>query len=115
MARYIDLEEIVKRINDNIKPETLEEKALIEWCKDECIRQAYAMPKADVVPKSEVDKAIDDLKRYVILNENISKKCKAENGEQNVEYWKGKLSAFLQVRGYIDTELKNKYADQKND
>jgi hypothetical protein len=49
MSRYIDLEELEKRINENIKPETLEEKALIEWCKDECIRQGYAMPTADVV------------------------------------------------------------------
>lgn len=49
MSRYIDLEELEKRINVNIKPETLEEKALIEWCKDECIRQGYAMPTADVV------------------------------------------------------------------
>ena len=58
MPRYIDLEELEKRINDNIKPETPEEKALIEWCKDECIRQAYAMPRADVVPKSEVEREI---------------------------------------------------------
>ena len=50
MSRYIDLEELEKRINDNIKPETLEEKALIEWCKDECIRQGYAMPTANVAP-----------------------------------------------------------------
>ena len=49
MSRYIDLEEFEKRINNYIKPETLEEKALIEWCKDECIRQAYCMPTADVV------------------------------------------------------------------
>ena len=49
MSRYIDLKELEKRINENIKPETLEEKALIEWCKDECIRQGYAMPTADVV------------------------------------------------------------------
>lgn len=49
MSRYIDLEELEKRIKENIKPDTLEEKALIEWCKDECIRQAYAMPRGDVV------------------------------------------------------------------
>ena len=57
MARYIDLEELAKRINDNIKADPMDdisESALIEWCKDECIRQAYAMPTADVVPKSEV-------------------------------------------------------------
>lgn len=63
----------------------------------------------DVAPKSEVAREIDDIKRYIIFNENISRKCKAENGEQNEEYWKGKLSAFLQVRGYIEAELKKKY------
>ena len=62
---------------------------------------------ADVVPKSEVD----DLKRYIILNENIAIKCKQENGEQNEEYWKGKISAFKQIRAYIDAELKNKYTE----
>lgn len=54
MARYIDLKELEKRIKENIKIETLEEKVFVEWCKDECIRQGYAMPTADVVPKSEV-------------------------------------------------------------
>ena len=44
MSRYIDVLELEKRIKKNIKPETLEEKALIEWCKDECIRQALAIP-----------------------------------------------------------------------
>ena len=61
MARYIDLEELVKRINDNIKADPMDdisESALIEWCKDECIRQAYAMPRTDVVPKSEVAREI---------------------------------------------------------
>ena len=53
MARYIDLEELKRRIKEHIKAETPEEKALIEWCKDECIRQGYAMPVADVVPQSE--------------------------------------------------------------
>ena len=68
--------------------------------------------KADVVPKSEVEKTVDDLKRYIILNENIAIKCKQENGEQNEEYWKGKISAFKQIRAYIDTELKKKYTKE---
>lgn len=58
MPRYIDLIELEKRITENIKPETLEERALLEWCKDECIRQAYCLPIADVAPKSEVAKEI---------------------------------------------------------
>lgn len=60
MARYIDVLELEKRIKENITPETLEEKALIEWCKDECIRQAFAIPfvndaliRADTVRKMQ--------------------------------------------------------------
>lgn len=64
---------------------------------------------------SDVAREIDDIRRYIILNENIAKKCKEENGEQNEEYWKGKLAAFLQIRGYIDTELKKKYESEGAD
>jgi hypothetical protein len=67
MARYIDVIELEKRIKENIKPETLEEKALIEWCKDECIRQAFAIPfvndaliKADTVRKMQ-----ERIKQYI--------------------------------------------------
>lgn len=69
---------------------------------------------ADVVPKSEVARDFDDLKRYIILNENIAIKCKRENGEQNEEYWKGKISAFKQIRAYIDAELKKKYTESED-
>lgn len=88
-----------------------------EYCNaiDDCINIIDNVPIADVVPKSEVEKAIDDLKRYIILNEDISKKCKSENGEQNEEYWKGKLSALLQIRGYLDSELKKKYTEGEQD
>ena len=58
MARYIDLEILERRIKKYVKPEIPEEKAFVEWCKDECIRQAYAMPTADVVPKSEYDAVV---------------------------------------------------------
>ena len=61
--------------------------------------------------KQEVAREIDDLKRYILLNEDISIKCKQENGEQNEEYWKGKVSAFRQIRAYIDAELKKKYTE----
>jgi hypothetical protein len=54
MARYIDLEELERRIKKHVKPEIPEEKAFVEYYKDECIRQGYAMPTADVVPKTEV-------------------------------------------------------------
>ena len=68
--------------------------------------------KAEVAPNSEVARDFDDLKRYIILNENIAIKCKRENGEQNEEYWKGKISAFKQIRAYIDAELKKKYTKE---
>ena len=58
---------------------------------------------------------IYDIRRYIILNENIAKKCKEENGEQNEEYWKGKISAFRQIRAYIDAELKKKYTEEKHE
>ena len=54
---------------------------------------------------------IDDLRRYIILNENIAMKCKSNCTGHEEEYWRGKLSAFLQIRGYLDTELKKKYTE----
>jgi hypothetical protein len=55
----------------------------------------------------------EELVRYLMLNENIAIKCKEENGEWNEEYWKGKLSAFKQIRGFVDAELKKKYTQEK--
>ena len=55
---------------------------------------------------------VQEIKHYLLLNENIAKKCKEENGEQNREYFKGKLAAFLQIRGFIDAELKKKYESE---
>ena len=60
---------------------------------------------------SEIFEEIDDLRRYIILNENIALKCKQENGEKNEDYWKGKLSAFKQIRAYIDAELKRQHKE----
>ena len=63
----------------------------------------------------EIFEEIDDLRRYIILNENIALKCKQENGEKNEDYWKGKLSAFKQIRAYIDAERKKKYTESWKD
>ncbi len=53
MSRYIDLEELERRIKENVPTSgdgnTPYEVDLLDWCKDECIRQGYAMPTADVV------------------------------------------------------------------
>lgn len=48
MSRYIDLEEFAKRIKKYVKPNTSEEKELIDWCTDECVRLGYAMLTTDV-------------------------------------------------------------------
>lgn len=58
---------------------------------------------------SEFAKEIDDLVRHILLNEDIAIKCKRENGSQNEEYWKGKISAYREIRTYIDVELKKKW------
>lgn len=64
--------------------------------------------------KSEVAREIiGEINRYLRLNEDIAQKCKEENGEKNQEYWKGKLAAFLQIRGFIDAELKKKYTEDQ--
>ena len=60
---------------------------------------------------SDVAREIDDLKRHILLGEDIAIKCKRENGSQNEEYWKGKVAAFREIRAYIDAELKKKYTE----
>lgn len=72
---------------------------------------AEALVNAGYRKASEVAEEIDDLRRYIILNENIAKKCKSNCTGHEEEYWRGKLSAFLQIRGYLDTELKKKYTE----
>ena len=65
--------------------------------------------KASEVAEEIFAEMREELVRYLMLNENIAIKCKEENGELNAEYWKGKLSAFKQIQGFIDVELKKKY------
>lgn len=51
MPRYIDAEELEKRINKYVKMgsyATYEQREVTDWCKDECIRQIHVMPTADV-------------------------------------------------------------------
>lgn len=89
MARYIDLEILERRIKKYVKPEIPEEKAFVEWCKDECIRQAYAMPTADVVPKSEVEKLTINMNAYGLTakrlaEENESLEIELENMRRNL-------------------------------
>jgi hypothetical protein len=108
MSRYIDADKLIEKWQNTLKDKSPDDLAykcftlFIDGLKEE--------PTADVVPKSEVD----DLRRYIILNEDIAIKCKRENGVQNEEYWKGKISAFKQIRAYIDTELKKKYTESED-
>lgn len=86
-------------------PGVLEENALALICKyEKLIENARS--------KSKTSEVADELERYIRLNEDIAITCKEENGEQNREYWKGKLSAFKQIRGFIDAELKKKYTEE---
>ena len=62
-----------------------------------------------------VREIFEEIARYIRLNEDIAIKCKEENGEQNEEYFKGKLSAFKQIRGFIDVELKRQYKEGRNE
>lgn len=58
-----------------------------------------------------VEEIFAEIERYLRLNEDIAIKCKEENGEQNREYFKGKLAAYLQIRGFVDVELKRQYKE----
>ena len=63
MPRYIDLEEFERRINENVKAPrywSYEQREVTEWCKDECIRQAYCM-LADVASRSEIVKIFEQI------------------------------------------------------
>ena len=104
MARYIDADALYKETEKKIKANNECRMAVVDREFLDLINDAFT---EDVVPKSEVN----DLRRYIILNEDIAIKCKQENGEQNEEYWKGKISAFKQIRAYIDAELKKKYTE----
>ena len=123
MARYIDADALIEALQadydrEGAKADETALKGLYDisvkyshgqFCLLNAIERVKDTPTADVAPKSEVD----DLKRYIILNEDIAIKCKRENGEQNEEYWKGKISAFKQIRAYIDAELKKKYTESE--
>lgn len=121
MPRYIDLEEFAKRITENIKPDAPEEKELIEWCKDECIRQGYAMPTADVAPKSEVACAIiDEIMNDIIdgLQGEIDAEEKQEENAWNESdtvgyhihlYAYEKLDTLKTALSIMRTLLKKKY------
>lgn len=128
MPRYIDLEELERRINEYVKMPryaSYEQRETADWCKDECIRQAYCMPTADVVPKSKYDLAVAEREANVkgfteqiakvkrdtareIIEEIIAKSsyCVAtQNGEEIYETKQYTISAIK-----LD-ELEKKYTE----
>lgn len=81
MSKYIELAKFSERIKKHIKPDNLEEKALIEWCIDECIRQGHCMPTADVV---EVVRCKDCLYSYFNTS-SLRYTCQREYPRRSVE------------------------------
>ena len=124
MARYIDLEELERRIKKNVKPEIPEEKAFVEYYKGECIRQGYAMPVADVAPKSEVERLERILDSYALQYGTATDKQKVIDGAKS-EVAREIFEEIEKVVGYalcVDltdwsayTELKKKYTEGENE
>ena len=75
-------------------------------CLSEVLYKAGYRKSTDVA-----EEIFEEIERYLRLNEDIAIKCKEENGEQNREYFKGKLAAYLQIRGFVDVELKRQYKE----
>ena len=117
MARYIDLNELERRIKKYVKHETPEEKELIEWCKDECIRQGYVMPVADVVPKSEVEnlKVINKLLEQDIADRDKMLESKVE--EVHEDFMRDYKCMREELEGLYDelTELRNERDEAQRD
>lgn len=114
MARYIDADLLIETMQKRYDEicDTYGYHDLYASGYDDAVDAVDNSPAADVVPRAEVKRDLHDLLNYIRLNEDISKKCIEENGEENREYFKGKLSAFLQIRGFIDVELKKKYTNE---
>lgn len=83
MPRYIDLEELERRIKKYVKPEIPEEKAFVEYYKDECIRQGYAMPFVYVAPRSEIERLTIELE--AMRGAANSYKMHYENARKEIE------------------------------
>lgn len=114
MERYIDLEELIKRIRDNVLSDdnaTPYEMDLVEWCKDECIRQGYAMPTADVAPKSEVAEELINMALSKIQIMISAVKAQEENGI--ITEFNGGAKTALEIVFKDLAELKKKYTEEK--
>ena len=101
MERYIDLEELEKRIKKYVKPEIPEEKAFVDYYKDECIRQAYCMPTADVVPKSEVE----ELKGELAIAERHEKDARALFKDAVIQLQNARREVAREIFEEIEKEI----------
>lgn len=63
MKQYIERSELVERINKYVELTNPEEQ---EWVKDECIRQAHAMPSVNVGEWIRVDERLPHSQQMVI-------------------------------------------------
>lgn len=108
--KQTEIHELAKQMSEAIST-AVEQKYIMEEAKLEAVLRANGWVKAEKI----FAEMREELVRYLMLNENIAIKCKEENGELNAEYWKGKLSAFKQIQGFIDAELKKKYTQNSNE
>ena len=64
--------------------------------------------------KQEVAREIfEEMEGYMQPLEDWFLIMKQQNQDCSEEYWSGKLSAFKQIRGFIDVNLKKKYTEDK--
>lgn len=67
MKKYIDRDEFAKRLNENVELTNPEEQ---EWVKDECIRQAHAMPSVNVGEWISAEERLPDNGETVLTVDN---------------------------------------------
>lgn len=112
-TEYIDRKELVNNINRLVKLTNKDEQ---EWVKDECIRQAYCIQKADVVPRSEFDaykREVEDvLERLNVINEDKIKVevflAKQEVAREIIADFRKMIKGYENIDVYLD-RIEKKY------
>ena len=116
MARYIDLEELERRINMYVKkpPHSSREiKETTEWCKDECIRQAYCMPTENVALRADVAREIfADIAKFIFseIPNELMPIYKERDFSDGIIL--GKRDAFFKVLNHFDNHIRKKYESE---
>lgn len=84
--------------------------------KDKQTKFAEARYNAGYRLASDVAREIfEEIERYLKLKITNAIMCKTISGEEDKEYWQGKLSAFLQISDFIKIELKKKYTESEKE